>query len=86
MQSLLPRETLSREKVGFRVPVDEWFRNDLREFVWDHICNSASRIARFIDINRVKDIVASHQDGTRNCEKQIWALLNLEIFLQAFNL
>ena len=33
MQPLLPRETLSRAKVGFRVPVDEWFRGDLREFV-----------------------------------------------------
>jgi asparagine synthase (glutamine-hydrolysing) len=86
MQSLLPRETLTREKVGFRVPVDEWFRNDLREFVSDHICNGAARIARFIDTKRVKSIVASHQNGARNCEKQIWALLNLEIFLRTFKL
>lgn len=86
MQPLLPRETLSRAKVGFRVPVDEWFRGDLREFVWDHICSGAARIARFIDTNRVKNIVAGHQDGTRNCEKQIWSLLNLEIFLQTFKL
>ena len=86
MRSLLPRETLTREKVGFRVPVDEWFRSDLREFVSDHICNGAARIARFIDIDRVKKSLTRHQSGARNCEKQIWALLNLEIFLQTFKL
>ena len=86
MQSFLPREILSRKKVGFRVPVDEWFRSDLREFVSDHICNRTARIARFIDIDRVKKIVERHQSGTRNCEKQIWALLNLEIFLRTFKL
>lgn len=86
MRPLLPPETISREKVGFRVPVDEWFRTDLREFVSDHICNNSAQIARFIDTKRVTEIVASHQQGTRNFEKQIWALLNLEIFLRAFRL
>jgi asparagine synthase (glutamine-hydrolysing) len=86
MESLLPHETLTRKKVGFRVPVDEWFRSDLREFVSDHICNHASRIARFLNIDRVIEIVELHQSKARNCEKQIWALLNLEIFLQTFKL
>ena len=86
MQSFLPHEILSRKKVGFRVPVDEWFRNDLQELVSDHICNRTARIARFIDIDRVKKIVERHQSGSQNCEKQIWALLNLEIFLRTFKL
>jgi asparagine synthase (glutamine-hydrolysing) len=86
MRSLLPHETISREKVGFRVPVDEWFRGELREFVSDYICNGGARIARFIDINRVREIVACHHNATRNCGKQIWALVNLEIFMRIFRL
>ena len=86
VRSLLPREILTRSKVGFRVPVDEWFRHGLRDFVWDHICDDRARLAKYIDVDGVREIVTQHQHGSRNFEKQIWALLNLEIFLRTFKL
>src|SRR4029078_6243328 len=36
-KKLLPQRILKRPKVGFRVPVNEWFRGSMRGFLMDHL-------------------------------------------------
>ncbi|HTQ35394.1 MAG TPA: asparagine synthase (glutamine-hydrolyzing), partial [Steroidobacteraceae bacterium] len=36
-RSLLPKRILTRPKVGFRVPVNDWFRGPLRDYLCDHL-------------------------------------------------
>ena len=33
MMRILPREILERQKVGFRVPVNEWFRGSMKDWL-----------------------------------------------------
>lgn len=35
LSDLLPREILRRRKMGFGVPLDVWFRKDLKEMTYD---------------------------------------------------
>ena len=42
MKHILPAETLDRKKVGFRVPVSEWFRGSMREYIVDNLTGSSS--------------------------------------------
>jgi asparagine synthase (glutamine-hydrolysing) len=79
-RQLLPARILTRPKVGFRVPVNQWFRGPMRDFLTDHL-QSASSITRAYYEPKVLDaILANHVSGRQNSEKLLWSLLNLEIW------
>ncbi|HXI38169.1 MAG TPA: asparagine synthase (glutamine-hydrolyzing) [Burkholderiales bacterium] len=77
---LLPRRILERPKVGFRVPVNEWFRGRIREFLLDHLGNGRSLTRPYYDAKLLDRVLGDHMRGRQNHEKLIWALLNLEIW------
>ena len=43
MRSILPSEILNRPKIGFRVPVNEWFRGSMKDYLYDHLTGLSSR-------------------------------------------
>ena len=45
MRERLPREVLTRYKVGFRAPFNEWFRGPLRTMVYDLLTDASFRQA-----------------------------------------
>jgi asparagine synthase (glutamine-hydrolysing) len=80
----LPAHIVDRKKVGFKVPLDQWFRGELREFVGDLILGPSSFVADYFDRKVIQDIVISHGRGRRNEEHRIWTLLGLEIWYRRF--
>lgn len=84
VRSMLPAEVLERRKVGFRVPVDQWFRTTLREYLHDHLLGPDSQVRAICDRARLAKTLDEHSSGSRNHEKLLWALLNLEIFMGVF--
>lgn len=79
-QRILPKAILTRPKVGFRVPVNEWFRNDLRGFLLDHLQGTRSITRDYYEPSVLDRLLAEHMDGRHNHEKLLWTLLNLEIW------
>ncbi|HYM32852.1 MAG TPA: asparagine synthase C-terminal domain-containing protein, partial [Candidatus Cybelea sp.] len=80
MRRLLPAAILSRPKVGFRVPVSEWFRGSMRGYVHDHLLGTQSATRAYYDAARLKQVVDEHAAGRQNHEKLLWTLLSLELF------
>ena len=79
-RSLIPDAILERPKVGFRVPVNEWFRTTMRDYLVEHLQGSGSKTRSYYDPKALDRTVADHIDGRQNHEKLLWALLNLEIW------
>ena len=79
-RQLLPERILKRPKVGFRVPVNEWFRVDLRDYLLDHLQSAGSITRRYYDKATLDRVLAQHLEGRHNHEKLLWSLLNLEIW------
>ena len=77
---LLPERILTRPKAGFRVPVNRWFRTEMREYLMDHLQSAASMTRTYFDAKALDNVLAEHVDGRQNHEKLLWALLNLEIW------
>jgi asparagine synthase (glutamine-hydrolysing) len=76
----LPDEVVSRRKVGFRVPLDEWFRAGLRESAWDRLTGPDSFVASALDREAVLRLLTRHESGRFSEESRIWTLLSLEIW------
>jgi asparagine synthase (glutamine-hydrolysing) len=84
MSKTLPHEILFRKKVGFRIPIDEWFRGPYREFVREVLTSESSQLNRICNRSAVCSLVNAHIDGRTNNEKVLWSLMNLELFLRMF--
>ena len=85
-RTTLPPVILDRPKVGFRVPINEWFRGPMRAFVRDHIAGPDALANRICDRRQIERALTEHESGRQNHEKLIWALLNLELFQRQFGL
>jgi asparagine synthase (glutamine-hydrolysing) len=84
MKRLLPRQILERPKVGFRVPVNEWFRTSMREYLLDHLTAADSRTRHYYRPERLRSLLDEHIDGRQNHEKLLWCMLSLELWQRAF--
>lgn len=82
VKDLLPADILRRRKRGFGVPLDRWFRTDLRSYVDSMLCRDGARVAAYVDGDTVRAMVAEHQAGAGNLGHALWTLLTLEVFLR----
>ncbi|MGI9204627.1 MAG: asparagine synthase (glutamine-hydrolyzing) [Woeseiaceae bacterium] len=80
VQRLLPARIIDRPKIGFRVPVNEWFQGPMRDYLRAHLCGSDSIVRRYFHASTLDGVVDEHIRGRQNHEKLLWTLLNLEIW------
>jgi asparagine synthase (glutamine-hydrolysing) len=78
----LPAPLLNRPKMGFGMPLANWFRTSLREMLWDHLTSS-----RFLDRGMVtptflRYLLEEHQSGRRDNSSWLWQLLFLELWFR----
>jgi asparagine synthase (glutamine-hydrolysing) len=81
-QDLLPPEIIKRPKRGFGVPLDRWFRTDLRTYVEESLGSSSARVRMYLKPEPIDDLLAQHRVGERNHGYALWTLLTLEVFLR----
>ena len=80
-RDLVPPALLRRRKRGFGVPLDRWFRTDLRSYAEARLCADDASINDHLRPDGVRDLFAEHQSGA-NRGHALWALLTLETFLR----
>jgi len=80
MRRMLPASVLNRPKVGFRVPVNEWFRGSMRDYLLDHLTGQHSRTRGYFRPAVLDRYLDEHLRGRQNHEKLVWTLLTLEIW------
>lgn len=80
----LPGDIVDRRKVGFRVPMDAWFRDGLADMAWDMLTSSDSLAAGYLDLPAVKRLLERHRSHAANEEARIWPLLSLEVWHRTF--
>lgn len=81
VRDLLPPEILDRPKRGFGVPLDRWFRQDLRPYVEATLVAPDARLHAHVDTGAVQHLWQDHLAG-RSHGHALWTLLTLEAFLR----
>jgi asparagine synthase (glutamine-hydrolysing) len=80
LKPYLPPETLRRQKVGFTVPVGLWFRKELKTLVGDLVLSPDSKTRGYFSRASTEKFVQEHFKGIRDRQKQLWALVNFELW------
>jgi len=79
----LPPELLTRGKMGFGVPLDQWFRGPLRELVHDSVLGKKFLDRDIVSPDFARYLIEEHESGRRNNYHQIYALLMLELWFES---
>ncbi len=83
MKDILPVEILDRPKMGFPVPVGNWFRGPFKHIVDEYLLGKRALTRGIFDADFVRSLVARHNSG-ENHDERIWALVNFEIWQRRF--
>ena len=81
---LVPKEVIYRRKMGFGVPIGNWFRGDMKDFVREVLLSDTFRKRAIVKPEVVQKYVKEHIEGARDHAFQIWSLLMLELWFQRF--
>lgn len=76
----LPAAVVDRPKIGFKVPLDRWFRHGLRDMAFDLLTGPSSYVGNNFDRAMVASLLNGHSRGDRDEESRIWTLLSLEVW------
>ena len=82
-EAYLPREVIYREKMGFGVPLDHWFRGELKDMVYDILLSRHAIERGYFRKEYIQSILERHQKG-ENWQVLIWNLLMLELWFLMF--
>lgn len=83
MQGILPESILTRSKMGFPVPVGNWFRNEFRHIVDEYVLSERVLNRGIFNADFVRELVSKHNAG-ENHDERLWFLVNFEIWQRQF--
>lgn len=75
----LPPVIRRRPKHGFTVPLNHWFRHELRNLGEQQLLDS-SQLGRFFDPAVIRQLWLEHQQGTRQHGTLLWSLLSFALW------
>jgi asparagine synthase (glutamine-hydrolysing) len=81
---LLPQQIIERKKMGFSIPVDKWFRYDLKEFSYETLLYGNKEIKEYFNKKFMKYLLDAHCSGARNYGTQLWLLINFALWYDMF--
>jgi asparagine synthase (glutamine-hydrolysing) len=76
----LPAWVFKRKKMGFAVPIGEWFRSSLRPMLHDHLFAADSFAAGHFNKGVVRRLVEEHETQRVDHSQRLYALLMLELW------
>jgi asparagine synthase (glutamine-hydrolysing) len=81
MESYLPRDTIYRSKMGFGVPLADWFRGGIHDYARTFVVEKRDP---YLSTAFVEKIWNQHQSGIRDRSSQLWNVLMFRLWLDHF--
>jgi len=84
IHGFLPDEILNREKMGFGLPVGEWFKKDLKDYLCSILLSDSFARRGFFNPDGVRKMVDEHISGSAVHTHRLWNLLVFELWAEIF--
>ena len=82
--NMLPEAILKRKKMGFGVPIAKWFRNELKDYIFEILLDSKTLNRGYFKREGIERLLNEHIASKYDHSSKIWALLFLEIWFRVF--
>lgn len=84
MAPYLPRRLRYRRKQGFGVPIEHWFRGDLRELLRDVLLDGRLAQRGYFQMDAVEKLIRDHETRQASWHFQLWNLMMMELWHRNF--
>jgi asparagine synthase (glutamine-hydrolysing) len=84
LRGWVPDQVLDAPKRGFRLPLADWLRGELREFAYDVLLDRRALDRGYFREAYVRDLVERHLAGVQDHSQGIWTLLMFELWHRRF--
>ena len=81
LSKLLPKKLISKNKRGFGIPLNNWLREELRDWSEDLISRKNINEYDFFNYEAVHKLWKEHINGTRENQNILWPLLMFQSWL-----
>ena len=82
-RKILSQEIMNRKKHGFEVPLENWFRVELKQMAHDYLF-TREYMNDFFNVAIVKEIWDNHQERRANYGTNLWALFIFSLWFEEF--
>jgi asparagine synthase (glutamine-hydrolysing) len=83
MKGILPDVIRGRGKQGYSLPIKNWLRQELREYMTD-LLTSSPLMSEAFNMSYIRQLIREHEDYRANHNHILWALINLAIWHRLF--
>ena len=81
----LPTEIAYRKKLGFPVPLDEWFKGSFLKYAKDILLDKKTSSRYFFDQKKIENLLTKRENLNYDFwGKKIWLLVNIELWQRNF--
>ncbi|HYE59963.1 MAG TPA: asparagine synthase (glutamine-hydrolyzing) [Candidatus Kapabacteria bacterium] len=80
----VPTEIIERKKAGFGIPIGSWMRNELYEYVHDHLVRSDSPLYPYFKKECIVRMIDDHKKERADYSNHLWCLLLTDEWLRSF--
>jgi asparagine synthase (glutamine-hydrolysing) len=84
VKSILPKEILTRRKMGFPVPFSIWMRGPAGDVAREVLLDRRTRERGITNPSAVAALLVAHRRGAAEAGDALWSLLNLELWYRTF--
>lgn len=84
LRGIVPDEVMDRPKMGFGIPIDHWFRNELKDYTREKLLDGELVRRTIVRREAVEAILDRHTGTNINFSPHIWALLTLELWFEEY--
>ncbi len=86
MNDRLPSTILRRPKVGFDIPIHEWFRGVLRPLLLDTLCEDTVKESKLFRWRPIERLLHEHLERRANWGYHLWGLMVLLIWMRRWKI
>ncbi len=84
LRDTIPVEILQKKKTGFRLPLDQWFRHELKPFILDRLLSQSSPLLEIFDHSALEMFLACYFASRIDMSDHVWTLLWLDEWMRQY--
>jgi asparagine synthase (glutamine-hydrolysing) len=84
MRGILPREVLTKKKMGFNPPLPQWINGELKPVIKEFLSPVAIERRGLFRPDAVQNLLRDHAENRRDNALKIWALLMIEVWQRMY--